>query len=223
MEMDNSVLTILMNPNGFFQDAMKKNKNLKIPAIIVLITAVISALAAYIIVGPTITMMSGLLSGMGTVIVIAAAGAALIITFISWLLYAGVFYLLSTVFRGKGTFNRTLEMVGYGFIPQIFGGLITLVAALYYIPQVVVQAIPSGTQDSQIILDATTSLMHDTAMVAFTQLVTLISVVFLLWSASIWIFGLQHFRQLSMRDAALSVGIPVVLYSIYTIYKLGAM
>jgi hypothetical protein len=114
-------------------------------------------------------------------------------------------------------------MVGYGFIPQILGGLVTFVVALNYIPQVVVQAIPPGTQDSQIILDATTSLMHDPAMVAFTQIVTLISIVFLLWSANIWIFGLQHSRQLSMRDAALSVGIPVVLYILYSIYKLGAM
>ena len=223
MEKDNSFLTILMNPNGYFQDMMNKNENLKMPAVFVLITAVISALTAFVMVGPTVTMMRGLLSGMDTVIVIGALVAAFVITVISWLVYAGILYLFSLVFRGTGTFNRTLEVVGYGFLPQIFGGLISLAVAAYYIPQVVVQAIPSGTQDSQVILDATTNLMHDPAMMALTQTVTLISVVFLLWSANIWIFGMQHARQLSMRDAALCVGIPVVIYTIYTIYKLGVM
>jgi hypothetical protein len=223
MEMDTSFLKVLVNPSGFFQDAITKNECLKIPALIVLMTAVVGAAGAYFIVTPTVTLMSDMLSGMGPVLILAAVAAAFVITLISWLVYAGIFYLVSIVFGGKGSFNRTLEMIGYGFLPQILGGLITLVVAMYYIPQVVVQAIPSGTQDSQVILDATTSLMQDPAMVALTQTITLISIVFLLWSANIWIFGVQYSRHLAVRDAALAVGLPVVLYIIYSIYKLGAL
>jgi hypothetical protein len=221
--MDNSFLKILINPNVFFQDKMEESGSLKIPALIVLVSAIISAAAAYLMVIPTVKMMSSILSGMDTIIVLAAIVATIVVTFISWLVYAGVFYVLSMVFKGRGPFNRTLEIVGYGFLPQILGGLITLVAALEYVPQVVVQPLPAGTQDSQVILAATTSLMHDPAMMVLTQTITLISIVFLLLSANIWIFGLQHSRVLSVRDAALCVGIPVVLYIIYTIYKLGAM
>ena len=221
--MDNSFLKILINPNAFLQDRMKENVSLKIPALIVLVSAIISAAAAYLMVTPTIKMMSNILSGMDTIIVLAAVVVTIVVTFISWLVYAGIFYILSTMFKGKGTFNRTLEIVGYGFLPQVMGGIITVIVALEYIPNVIVQSIPAGTTDSQVILAATTNLMHDPAMMAFTQITTLISIVFLLWSANIWIFGLQHSRLLSVRDAALCVGVPVVLYILYTIYKLGAM
>jgi hypothetical protein len=221
--MDNSFLKILINPNAFFQDKMEESGSLKIPALIVLVSAIIGAAAAYLMVTPSVKMMSSMLSGMDTIIVLAAVVATIVITFISWLVYAGVFYILSIVFKGRGAFNRTLEIVGYGFLPQILGGLISIVVALEYIPQVVVQPLPAGTQDSQVILTATTSLMHDPAMLVLTQTITLVSIVFLLWSANIWIFGIQHTRLLSVRDAALCVGIPVVLYIIYTIYKLGAM
>jgi hypothetical protein len=47
--------------------------------------------------------------------------------------------------------------------------------------------------------------------------------VFLLWSANIWIFGMQHARKLSPRDAALCVGLPVVIYILYMVYSVAVM
>jgi hypothetical protein len=94
------------------------------------------------------------------------------------------------------------------------------------LPQVHVTAIStaglSSDQIGQVVKDATTSMMNDPAMAMFIQISTLITIVFLLWSANIWIFGIRHARKLSPRDAALCVGIPVVLYVIFLIYKLGA-
>jgi hypothetical protein len=221
--MDNSFLKILINPNLFFQDKIKENESLKIPALIVLISAIAGAAAAYQMVTPTVKLMGSMVAGMEIVIILAAVIATFVITFISWLVFAGIFFILSTMFKGKGTFNRTLEIVGYGFLPQIMGGIITVIVALEYIPNVMVQSIPAGTTDSQVIHDATTNLMRDPAMMAFTQITTLISIVFLLWSANIWIFGMQHARKLSPRDAALSVGIPVVLYVLYMVYSITVM
>jgi hypothetical protein len=223
MEMDISFLKVLIDPNTFFQEIIQEKENLKIPALIVLFSAVTGAAAAYLMVIPTVKMMSSMMSGMDTVILAGAVIATLVMTFISWLVYTGVFYLISFVFKGEGVFNRTLEVVGFGFLPQILGNVITLIVALEYIPRVVVQPIPAGTTDSQVILDAATGLAHDPAMMEFTQIMTLVSVIFLLWSANIWIFGLQHSRQVSARDAALCVGVPVVLYAFYTIYKIGVM
>ncbi|MFA6333826.1 MAG: YIP1 family protein, partial [Methanoregula sp.] len=59
------------------------------------------------------------------------------------------------------------------------------------------------------------------AMLELTQITSLIAIVFLLWSANIWICGLQQARKLSPRDAALCVGIPVIAYILYIIYTLG--
>ena len=50
--------------------------------------------------------------------------------------------------------------------------------------------------------------MHDPAMMEFTQIATIISIVFLLWSANIWIFGVKHSRQLTLRNAAICVAAP---------------
>jgi hypothetical protein len=62
--------------------------------------------------------------------------------------------------------------------------------------------------------------MHDPAMMEMTQIISIISIVFLLWSANIWISGMRNARQLSDRDAALCVGIPVVVYILYIIYTM---
>jgi hypothetical protein len=67
------------------------------------------------------------------------------------------------------------------------------------------------------------AFQHDPAMMELTQITSLISIVFLLWSANIWIFGIQYSRRVTVRNAALCVGIPVIAFIIYTIYKLGVM
>jgi hypothetical protein len=78
----------------------------------------------------------------------------------------------------------------------------------------------AGIQDPQLIQEATRALMHDPAMMALTQITSVVSIIFLLLSANIWIFGLKHARMLSLRDAAISVGVPVVGYSIYILYMM---
>ena len=45
------------------------------------------------------------------------------------------------------------------------------------------------------IKDASKALMHDPAMMEMTQIISIISIVFLLWSANIWIFGMRNARQ----------------------------
>jgi hypothetical protein len=149
---------------------------------------------------------------------------ALIMTFIFWLIVAGIFYLVSSLFKGLGSFNRVLEVVGYGYLPQIAGSLITLVTAIVYIPKIAVPTLTTAAlQDPAMIEQVTKAFLHDPAMMELTQITTLVSIVFLLWSAHIWIFGIMHARGLSPRDAAICVGVPIVLYVLYMTYKLGVM
>jgi hypothetical protein len=133
-----------------------------------------------------------------------------------------VFFFVSKIFKGTGSFKRCLEVVGYGYVPQIIGALVTVIAALEYLPKVVVPHLTSAAlENPQMIQDATTALMHDPAMVEFTQISAVISIVFLLWSANIWIFGIKQVRNISMRDAAICVGLPVILFIIFQVYKLA--
>jgi hypothetical protein len=222
--MKHFLFTILMSPDTFFKKAITEKESLKIPALVVLASAFVATAAGFIIGGPAARMMSGIMPGMESIIMLSAVIITPVIVFGVWLIWAGIMYALSTLFKGKGTFKKTLEFVGYGFVPQVLGTIITLIAALEYIPRVKVPQIAAASlQDPQVIQDALKSLMHDPAMTEFTQITTLISIVFLLWCANIWIFGIKHARMLSMRDAAICVAVPVVGYIFYMIYNLGAL
>jgi hypothetical protein len=219
--MKHSLIDILIRPGAFFQDAIAENENLKIPGLIVLALGIISAVYAYLIGGLTGKMLAGLLPGMESIIAISTILGAFFGVFIFWVIWTGVFYLISLIFKGKGSFKRSLELVGYGYLPQIFGVILTIIVALQYIPRVIVPQIsPAAAQDPQMITDAVKALMHGPAMMEMTQITSIISIVFLLWSANIWISGMRNARQLSERDSALCVGIPVVIFILYIIFTM---
>jgi hypothetical protein len=219
--MKNSLLDILVRPRAFFQNAIAEKENLIIPGLIVLTLGIVSAVNAYLIGGVTGKMMAGLMPGLESIIAISAILVSLFLVFLTWVILTGVFYLLSLLFKGKGIFKRSFEFVGYGYFPQIFGVILNVIVALQYLPKVIVpQITSSATQDPQMIIDATSALRHDPAWMEMTQITSLISIVFLLWSANIWISGMRNARHLSERDSALCVGIPVVFIIIYMIYTM---
>jgi hypothetical protein len=128
------------------------------------------------------------------------------------------------IFLSIERFKRPLEFVGYGYLPQIIGSFISLVVAIEYIPRITITAISStALQDPVVLQQSMKAFMHNPVMVELTQITSLITIVFLLWSANVWIFGAKHTYNLSPRDAAICVGVPVVLYVLYTIYNLGVM
>jgi len=185
------------------------------------VLGIVSAGYAYLIGGLTGKLLAGIVPGMESIIAISTVLGAFVGIFLFWVIWTGVFYLISSFFKGQGTFKRSLEFVGYGYLPQIFGVILTILVALQYLPRVVVPRITSAAaQDPQAIIDATNALMHDPAMREMIQVASLISIVFLLWSANIWIAGMKSARQLSDRDAALCVGIPVVAYILYIIFTM---
>lgn len=219
--MKHSLIDTLIRPGAFFQDAIAEKESLKIPGLIVLLLGIVSAVNANLIGGLTGKMMAGLIPGMESIISISIILGALLGIFVFWGIWTGVFYLISSLFKGKGTFKRSLEFIGYGYLPQIFGAILTVIVAIQYIPRVIVPEITAAaSQDPQLIQEAVKTLMHDPAMMEMTQIISIISIVFLLWSANIWIFGMRNARQLSERDSALCVGIPVVGYILYMIYTM---
>ncbi len=219
--MKHSIIDLLIRPGAFFQNAMNDKESLKFPALVVLAGGIAGAMYGYLIGGLTGQLLNAIMPGMETIIALSTVLGALIGTFVFWIIWAGVMYAFSFAFKGEGTFKRTLEFVGYGYLPQVFGTLITFIIALDYIPRIhVPQLSAAAAQNPDLITDAVKTLMHDPAMMELNQIAMIISMVFLLWSANIWIFGLQHSRKLTPRDAALCVGIPVVGYILYMVYSL---
>ena len=147
--MTNSLRTILIHPDAFFQDALTEKEDLKIPGMIVLVLGIVSAVYAYLIGGLTGKMLAGILPGMESIVAISTVLGAFFGVFLFWVIWTTVFHLISSIFKGKGSFKRSLEFVGYGYLPQIIGVFLTIIVALQYLPHVVVPQITSSAQDPQ--------------------------------------------------------------------------
>ena len=222
--MNPSLIDILLRPDTFFSRLATENESLKIPALIILAGGIVAAIHGFLMGSLNAKMMAGVMPGMDIILYLVTAAGALIGVFIFWILAAGVFYLLSLLFKGQGSFNRVLAIAGYGYLPQIAGSILTLAAAIVYIPKITVPVLTKAAlTDPAMTAEVTQALMHDPAMRELTQITTLVSIVFMLWSAHIWIYGMTHSRGLSPRDAAICVGGPVVLYVLYMTYTLGVM
>jgi hypothetical protein len=216
-----SFADLFLKPDAFFQDLITKKESLGKPAVIIVAAGIAAGAYACLVGGLTAEMMAGIMAGMETIIVLSAFFGALFFTFIFWVLWSGVIFAISVVFKGNGSFKRTMEIVGYGYLPQVVGLLINSMVAYLFIPAVNVPTLSAAAvQDPELIQEATKALMHDPSMMALTQITSVVSIVFLVVSANIWIFGLKHARGLSLRDAAICVSAPVIVYIIYILYMM---
>ena len=210
---------LLLRPDIFFSERIQEPGDLKIPAIIVITGAIIAAVGSYLLSGLyeglyTAAAGEGMSSLLGIFGVVSGFFAFILIW---WVIFSGIFYLLSMAFSGTGTFRRTLEFAGYGLVPVIIGSVISVLLSFYYLPMIEVPVI-SNIQDPAAVQRFMSAIVEDPAFREFTQLSGIISTIFLIWSANLWIFGIKHARGLSFRNAIIVVLVPVVIFAIYTLY-----
>jgi len=212
------MLEVLTNPNKFFETRKKGRENLKIPVFIVLISGIIGGISAFLSSSIMMEAMAKTLppeaQGFMSFMPISTTIGAVIFSFIIWLIVAAVFFGISCIFKGEGNFKRTLEFVGYGYIPTIIGGLISLVLVYNFITTVQIPAIT--TTDPTKIKEVIAPLMKSPMM----MLSSAVGMLFMLWSANIWVFGLKHARNLSTKNALITVAIPVAAYILYSVYRM---
>ena len=122
-----NLLEVLTNPNAFFAAKLQDAMSLRVPALLVLISGLISGSAAYMITGITLEMLQGTLppeaqSIAATVGGVSAFVGAVLFSLLLWVIYTAVFFGISALFKGEGDFKRTLEFVGYGYIRSSSAG-----------------------------------------------------------------------------------------------------
>jgi Uncharacterized protein conserved in archaea (DUF2143). len=212
------ILDLLFVPDRFFREK-EGDSGLISPILIIGIIGIFSAITAYFVTQVTFrailpALPSGTQQFMGIAAVFSVVGGILGAYFL-WLVATVIFFGLSVVFKGTGGLRRSLEFIGFGFFPQIFGGLINIYLFYEFARTVEIPKITDPTLIEQV----TRSLMNN----PYLELATLVGVVFLLWSASIWIFGLKYARNLENRDAAICVLVPVGIYILYTLLGSGVL
>ena len=201
------MLEVLTNPNSFFEKKMNEDISLKIPIAIILVFGIIGAINAILMMQKVMAELPSDAAQFASYGAIFGVVGALIVVFVMWIIYAVVFYAISLVFKGEGNFKRVLEFVGYGFIPSIASGIIGLVVMMIALP-----TIEFSMDNPELFQEA---MMSNPMMQAYT----IIGIIFTIWSANIWIFGLMHSRNLSIKNAVIVVGVPIGLNIIYTLYK----
>jgi hypothetical protein len=186
---------------------MRDEPSLKVPALIALVVGLIGAISAALVANLIVGILPAEAQAFGVIVVGFSVAGAVIGGFLTWIVYGIVFYLISMVFKGEGSLARTLEVTGYGFLPQVFGGIVGAFFSYLIVSNLTIPA--AGNLTGMLVTDP------------LAQVAALAGILFLVWSANIWIFGMKYARNLSTRDAALTVGIPVGLYILYTLITLA--
>jgi hypothetical protein len=190
------MLELLVNPNAFFSKRKTTKPKLGISVLIVLIYSIPSAI--------TIILLSIEIEGEIVFPIGQRIGQSIkriVGSYLGWLLFSAVFYGISALFKGEGRFGKVAEFIALGYIPLIFGEIINH-CIYYYILLSSAQAIALNMLRTHQWLGA------------------IIGIVFTLWSTILWIFGLKHARNLTTRNAIISVAIPVAASLSLNIYLL---
>ena len=204
-----NITDLLLRPAAFFPGRIEGDKpDLKMPFVIVLLYGIVGALSAATVSSVTMAIMPAEIAGMESMMTGIAVVSAFIGSLIFWVVIAAIFHGISALRGGKGDFQRTLAVTGYGALPMVFGSIISGIIIYVSLADMTIRPVTDPMQVSA----AVTELMSTPSMV----IATVISFLFVLWSANIWIFGMQEARSLTGKDALITVGVPVIIYALIT-------
>ncbi|KAF1075404.1 Yip1 family protein [Methanogenium sp. MK-MG] len=186
---------LLFSPDQFFTGQSARPVDLKIPFLIVFGLFLVETAGNY---DDVTGLIRSLEIGDPSMYPTIYLGLFVIILqpFLVWLYYSAVFYGISYLYVGRGTFSGTLASVGYGCVPLVIGSLLLLI---------LFQLISMPVQDYFI-------PSHVAAHATITSLIDAgVTISVLLWCGFLWTAGMHHARNLSSRQARVTVFVPVGL------------
>lgn len=203
------IIGLFTSPDKTMADIAKEPR-IEEAAVVVTLYAIVSAISTYIATSHIKYVFTDpALEGMTGIMTIVSVAMGLIVPFILWVIVTAVLYLFSMVFGGEGKFLALLTGIGYSQLPKILATIV--LAALLTQAPVLTYEISSTGQTT--LLDGPEGGRLTDPMSILQQAVGLIG---LLWSCLIGIFAVKHVLKLSTKSAAIVVGVPLVLYLIFT-------
>ncbi len=202
------MLEVLTDPNGFFRKKIDEEIEWKTPLLIMARLAIVGALSAYMVTSKIIGSLPEEAAAFAGIGVLVGVIGAIVGVIIGWLLYSVVFYIISLLFKGEGDFKRVMQFVSYGFIPGIASSIVNL-----YFTDRVFSNIDFNMIEPQNMQEV---LLSDPSM----RIAGILGIIFTLWSANIWIFGVMYARNLSFKNAVITVGVPILISVLYSIFSL---
>lgn len=191
-----NVMDVLANPNDLFEQRADQVPIWQ-PLLLVVAVATLGAVVGFIqsqhiAYPPEVPQLASQFGTLFTVII------ALVAPFISWLLVAAVLHGLSALFGAdRGDFLGTVRDVGWGYAPGVIFSVLQVVATWFALQQLATP-LPAGSFQAQL------------QSVTIMQVTMGIGILVTIWQGAIWTFAIRHGRGLSLKRAAIVVGIPVV-------------
>lgn len=212
------IIELLSNPRAFFGSICKNEPSLKIPALIILLMAIISSVSGYMMGELSGRIFSGMMESIATITAVTAAAATFVSVLIIWPVAAAILFGLQKTLQGNGSFRRVMEICGYGMFPLVFSSIILLLLSGYYIPQADISPVRSA--NPEVISKAAATMMQDPALHELSIISLIVTIIFLVWVASNWSIGIETCSGLSTKKALIVAGLPVLIYIVYALASL---
>ncbi len=212
-------MKLITNPNVFFEELKNKDIRIKIP-LLTLIIPLMVLISAYQYI--LVRKLSQAFPEELTQFFLVGAYIGIIGSFIGifavWLILAVIMHGLSAFFDGKGSFRRTFEFVGYGFLPSLIGSVIAIPMSANYISKAEIPKINLAQLHQNSDVMKTVMLSFIPKDLIYSNLI--INFAVMIWSLVIWSFAIKHAREIEFREAFFTALIPTVLFGVYQIWSL---
>ncbi|ABR56117.1 YIP1 family protein [Methanococcus aeolicus] len=206
------IKSILLTPKIFFEKTVKNKHNLKIPIFITLVF------------GLTIFLQSSLpylrfwniFQNDEKIIILTMLVMFFVfgvcISFLLLFIITSIFWIgAKLLFKKIGNFKKTLEIVGYGFLPIIFGNIAYLIiwlACMYNISPEIIHVIQNHPQ---YLLAVSEALIPNEVY----YVLILINIISCIWSSLLWAEGLKQLYCVKfLKSLSLTIMILLLLISL---------
>jgi hypothetical protein len=205
-----SPVTVLTNPDGFFARASDE-PSLVPPTLVVLTAGLFGAIASVPALRAVQRGLPPEAQGFSSILLVFGVVGGFVGTVAVWVLLTVAFHVVSAIgFDGEGGFKRLLAFVGWGHVPAIFSAAVGALVNFYVFGG---RSVPSDPQRVQAYVQQLRN--QPEFLVA-----GLVGLAFLGWQAFIWTFAVKYARDVTLREAAITVAVPVGIYAAWQLYNL---
>lgn len=199
------------DPGGFFERELEEGGFAR-PVAIVTVLGVVNALGSIPAVEATFAALPEEAAAFAPIGLASAIVGGFVGAFVAWLLYSTVFLLFARVaFDGDGSFKRTLRATAWGLLPAIVASAASGVAAYYVFQSVTFPSDPTQFQGFAAAIQRRPAFLAAGVLGVFVQLA----------QGFVWTFGVERAQRIDLRDAAITVGVPVAVSILWSVYNLA--
>lgn len=199
------IIGIIVKPDETTKDIINEPR-VEESLVIVGIYSVLVMLMTYISASHlTYTYDTNMPAGLETFTLISTLVMGLLVPLISWPIIAGVLHLFSMVFGGDGKFYpHMMTAIGYSELVKI----LTTIVAIVLLTQTPVVTLEISMSNPYAAVDAAKVLYENPFYIAST----IVGLLGLLWSCCIGVLAVKNGEKLTMTQAAIVVGVPLIIY-----------